>query len=120
MVLFIRSLFLTLKQNGVVERKHRYLFLTARAIMFHGCLPNDFWGDCIADGAYIINRMSLTTLGYKYLYDLVYSKTPSLTHLRVIGCLAFTTSLKKGDKFAAKARKLYNLGMFLVRRVINC
>ncbi|XP_015159565.1 uncharacterized protein [Solanum tuberosum] len=43
-------------------------------------------------------------------YELMYGKQSSLTHLRVIGCLAFATSLRKDDKFAPKARKAVLLG----------
>lgn len=33
------------QQNGVVERKHRHLVETARALRLHANLPKQFWGD---------------------------------------------------------------------------
>lgn len=83
---------------------------TARAVKFQSCLPNGFWGECVEAATYIINRMPLTVLGNKSPYELVYNRKPSLAHLRVIGCLAFATNLKKGDKFAPKAKKSILLG----------
>lgn len=70
----------------------------------------DFWGDCIESATYIINRIPLSVLRDKSPYELLYNKIPSLAHLRVIGCLAFATNLRKDDKFAAKAGKAALLG----------
>lgn len=38
----------TPQQNGVVERKHRHLLETARALMFEANLPKRFLGECIS------------------------------------------------------------------------
>lgn len=59
---------------------------------------------------YIINRIPLTTIGNKTPYELLYNKQPSLSHLRVVGCLCFATNFLKGDKFAPRAREAVLLG----------
>ena len=41
----------TPQQNGVVERRHRHLLETARAIKFQGNLPSKFWGCCVEAAA---------------------------------------------------------------------
>ena len=65
---------------------------------------------------YIINRIPLTTIGNKTPYELLYTKQPSLSHLRVVGYLCFATHLLKGDKFAPKAREVVLLGYAVTQK----
>ncbi|GKE01523.1 retrovirus-related pol polyprotein from transposon TNT 1-94, partial [Tanacetum coccineum] len=46
-ILHQKSMVYTPQQNGVVERKHRHLLDTARAIRLHANLPIKFWGDSV-------------------------------------------------------------------------
>lgn len=55
----------TPQQNGVVERRHRHILETARAIMFQGILPNRFSGLCVEAAVYILNRIPSTVLSSK-------------------------------------------------------
>ncbi|GKA86712.1 putative RNA-directed DNA polymerase, partial [Tanacetum coccineum] len=47
----------TPQQNGVVERKHRHLLETTRALRIGANRPKRFWGECILTAAHVIIRL---------------------------------------------------------------
>ena len=101
----------TPQQNGRVERKHRHLLNVARAIMFEGHLPIEFWGECALAAAYLINRTPSMILSGKTPYEVLYGVTPSYDHLRVIGCVCHIRNRDhNGDKFASRSRKCIFIG----------
>ena len=109
----------TPQQNGVVERKHRHLLDTARALRFEANLPKMFWGECVLTAAYIINRLPSKTLGHKTPYELLYNQKPEYDHIRVFGCLTYFWSIEtKGDKFEVRGRPGVFLGYSQDKRVI--
>ncbi|KAM0024788.1 putative RNA-directed DNA polymerase [Helianthus debilis subsp. tardiflorus] len=100
----------TPQQNGVVERKHRHLLEMARALHFEANLPIKFWGECVMTAAYIINRIPSKVLKNKTPYEVLLGKSPSYSHLRVFGCLAYYWNYDtRGDKFEPRGRP----GVFL-------
>ncbi|GJT38378.1 putative RNA-directed DNA polymerase [Tanacetum coccineum] len=100
----------TPQQNGIVERKHRHLLNVARSLMFQGELPLYLWPECILTTVYLINRTPSSVLSGKSPFYLVYGHDPSLSHLRVFGCLCYATILNNQDKFSSRSERCVFIG----------
>ncbi|XP_019257850.1 PREDICTED: uncharacterized protein LOC109236082 [Nicotiana attenuata] len=100
----------TPQQNGVVERRHRHILETERAIRFQGHLPIRFWGECVEAAVYIINKIPSTILNNRSPFEMLFGRQASISHMRVLKCLCFATNLVKGDKFGPRAIKSVFLG----------
>ncbi|KAL2902865.1 Retrovirus-related Pol polyprotein from transposon TNT 1-94 [Bienertia sinuspersici] len=87
-----RSCVDTPQQNGVVERKHRHLLETGRALFFQAKLPFKYWGECILCAAHLINRMPLKSINFSTPYERLHGHRPSVSHLRVFGCLCYVAT----------------------------
>lgn len=84
----------------MVERKHKYLLETARAILFQSKLHVRYWGECILTVTYIINILSTTYLKIKCPFELLYQRKADYLHMRSFGCLCYPTVPKVlRDKF---------------------
>jgi len=70
-----------------------------------------FWGECVLSAAHIINRIPTPTLSNKTPYDCLFSTPPSFSHLRVIGCLCFVSTISRNcSKFDPRAKSYVLVG----------
>ncbi|XP_074283966.1 uncharacterized protein LOC141608519 [Silene latifolia] len=99
------------QQNGRVERKHKHLVETARAMLLYAKLPKRFWGESILTATYLINKLPSPVLGWKSPYEVLMGKLPTYEELRVFGCLCYAPiNASHKDKFASKGRRCLFIG----------
>ena len=74
-----------------MERKHKYLLETARALLFQSNLPIKYWGECILTATHIINTLPSHALENKCPVEVLHQRKPSYSHMRSFGCLCYPT-----------------------------
>ncbi|GKA69544.1 ribonuclease H-like domain-containing protein, partial [Tanacetum coccineum] len=62
----------------------------------------------LASPSYVLNGKSP--------YEMIYRKCPSLSHLRVFGCLCFATLVNSSDKFGSRSEKCVLIGYSSVKK----
>ncbi|XP_033129820.1 uncharacterized protein LOC103872873 isoform X1 [Brassica rapa] len=99
------------QQNGVVERRNRTLLEMTRSILKHMNLPNYLWGEAVRHATYLINRVATRSLDGKTPYEVLKSRKPNLSHLRVFGCVCYARTDTIGrKKLDDRSRALVHLG----------
>jgi hypothetical protein len=81
------------QQNGVVERHNQTVVGMARALLKQRGMPAVFWGEAVVTTVYILNRSSTKALNGGTPYEAWLGCKPTVSHLRVFGCLAFGKEL---------------------------
>ena len=99
------------QQNGVVERRNRTLLEMTRSILKHMNVPNRFWGEAVRHATYLMNRITTRSLQGMTPYEALREKKPSLTHLRVFGCVCHAKTDSVGrKKLDDRSKILVHLG----------
>ncbi|KAG5875726.1 hypothetical protein JTB14_007661 [Gonioctena quinquepunctata] len=95
------------QQNGVAERKNRYLMEMARCMLFDAELPNRFWGEAIVNANYLQNRLPSGSIDVTP-YEMWKNKKPIISHIQRFGCYAYAmipeSQRRKLDEKAVKLR----------------
>ncbi|MCO5572500.1 hypothetical protein L7F22_026255 [Adiantum nelumboides] len=75
--------------NGVAERKNKSLMEMARCMLKAKSLPHKLWMEAVACAAHVLNRCPTRALKNITPYESWYDRKPSVSYLRVFGCLAY-------------------------------
>lgn len=100
----------TPQQNEITERKHRHILEVTKALRFQAGIPIKYWGLCVKDVVYLINRLPSHVLKNKTPYELLHNKKPSVLHLKIIGCLCFAKVVQESDNLKSRARTFVLMG----------
>ncbi|KFD66912.1 hypothetical protein M514_20778 [Trichuris suis] len=79
----------TPQQNGVAERKNRFLAEMVRCMLSDARLPIRFWGEAVLTAAYLQNRLPSRSIP-KTPFEHFYGHRPDVSHLRVFGSKAYS------------------------------
>lgn len=100
----------TPQQNGVAERKHRYILQITRAIRFQAGIPIRFWGHCIQVVVDLINRLPSTVIENKTPYEKLYGIEQFVHHLKVIGYICYAKIIQQHDKLMPRSKPSIHMG----------
>lgn len=94
------------QQNGVAERKNRYLLEATRTMMIQANLDEKYSGETVMIAGYLQNRLPTKATG-KTPHELWYGTKPNLSHIKVFGCKAFVHVPKEKRKKLDKKATAY-------------
>lgn len=69
----------TPQQNGVAERKNRHLGETCRSMMHAKNVQPQFWAECMATAAHVINRLPQAKFCFRSPYQVLYKRKPTVS-----------------------------------------
>ena len=74
--------------------------------MFQSYLLLHLWGHYVLAAIYLINRIPTSALSHQTPFEILFGHVLSYSHLKVFGCLCFTSTLSNNKtKFAPRAKK---------------
>jgi hypothetical protein len=76
-------------QNGVSERANRTIMERTKAILADTKLDKVLWMEIAATVVYLKNRSPTTSLEGKTPYEAWFGRKPNLSHLRIVGTIAY-------------------------------
>ncbi len=85
---------------------NRTLLETARSVLSHSKVPNEFWTEAVSTATYVRNRSPTTSVKDVTPFECLFNRKPDVSNLRVFGCIAYAhipDSMRK--KLEEKSRK---------------
>lgn len=95
------------QQNGVAERKNRYLIEMTRCLLIDANLPNTYWGEAIITANFLENLSPTKGNGNKIPYTLWFKEKPKVNNLKVFGSTVYALVPKQKRKKIQETAKKY-------------
>ncbi|GAA5905820.1 hypothetical protein JCM5296_001279 [Sporobolomyces johnsonii] len=89
-------------QNGLVERRWRLIFDTARTLLLDSGLPLWLWPYAFDSALHTYNLSPSSALGNRTPHELFHGAPPDLSHLRAWGCVAWLRLSPEGPRMPHK------------------
>ena len=80
----------TTQQNGVSERRNKYILEMTRFMLHEKNLPKKFWAEATHTAVFLQNRHPTKAVKDDTPYEAWNGYNPSLNFLKIFGCLYFT------------------------------
>ncbi|KAL4035165.1 hypothetical protein IC575_003845 [Cucumis melo] len=110
----------TPQQNGVSEKRNRYIMQMTRCMLHEKSLPKKFWAEAANTAVFLQNRLPTKPVKEKTPFEAWYGYKPSLKFLKVFGCLCFThVPQSKRDKLDRRASLGPQTGKIVVSRDVH-
>ena len=121
-ILYRSSCAYTPQQNGMAERKNRYLVETTPTLLLHHKVPQRFWRDATLAACYLINHMPSSILHDKIHHSILFPNQPLFFHPPYfIGFVCFAHILTSSqDNLSTKATKCVFLSYSRLQRGYRC
>ena len=116
-----RSCPYTPQQNGVVERKNRYLLDVVRTLLLKSSVPSTFWVEALSTTVYLINRLPSRVLDFASPYYRLYHHHPSYLDMHTFGCVCFVHfPSQERHKLSAQSVKCAFMGYSISHKGYVC
>jgi len=97
--------------NGVAERKNRTILDMARSLLKEKKMLKQYWAEVVSCAVYLLNRFPTRSLQVDTPEEAWSGHKPSVTHLRVFGCVAYAKiSDARMNKLDDKSEKCIFIG----------
>ncbi|GKD09674.1 retrovirus-related pol polyprotein from transposon TNT 1-94 [Tanacetum coccineum] len=93
------------EQNRVAERKNRTIVEMTRFMLKQKGMPNSFWAEGVATAVYILNISPTKAVWDQTPYEAWIGNKPSVSHLRVFGCICYVLLTGERHKLDGKSQK---------------
>ncbi|KAK9059981.1 hypothetical protein SSX86_020685 [Deinandra increscens subsp. villosa] len=86
------------QQNGTVERRNRSIMNMTRSILKAMGMPLKYWAEAVRHSVYVLNRLPTKALKDVTPFQALRGNKPSLSHLKVFGCVGHVKDVFPGLK----------------------